>query len=95
MMKTALSSIMRAKYNTWNIYAHHGSGFDYIFVLKFISLLGKVDLLMKDGKFINIKLTWTLEKNSYSINFRDSLLMLPSTLRKLRILEASPLNIKI
>lgn len=80
-METAVKSIMRAKYNTWNIYVHHGSGFDYIFILKFISLLGDVDLLMKDGKFINIRLKWRYGK--YSINFRDSLLMLPSSLRKL------------
>lgn len=74
---------MRAKYNTWKIYVHHGSGFDYIFILKFITLLGEVDLLIKDGKFINIKLNWNKEDKKYSINFRDSLLMLPSSLRKL------------
>ena len=83
MMNTAFSSIMREKYNTWKIYAHHGSGFDYIFMLKFITMLGKVNLKMKEGKFFNIKLSWTSENSIYSINFRDSLLMLPSSLRKL------------
>jgi hypothetical protein len=83
MMNTAINSIMRAKYNKWNIYAHHGSKFDYIFILKFITLLGEVDLLMKDGKFINIKYTWISDGTGYYINFRDSLLMLPSSLRKL------------
>jgi len=38
---------------------------------------------MKDGKFINIKLSWSSEESNYSLNFRDSLLMLPSSLRKL------------
>ena len=57
MMNAAIKSIMKTKYNSWIIYAHHGSGFDYIFLLKFITLMGKVDLLMKDGKFINIKLS--------------------------------------
>lgn len=38
---------------------------------------------MKDGKFINVKLGWSKDNSNYSINFRDSLLMLPATLRKL------------
>ena len=66
-----------------NVYVHNGSSFDFIFIMKYITTLGKVDLIIKDGKFINIKLSWKNGERSYSINFRDSLLMLPSSLRKL------------
>lgn len=83
MMKTALSSIMKRKYDGWNIYVHYGSGFDYIFLLKYITLLGEVDPLIKDGSFINIKLSWSKYNSTYSLNFRDSFLILPSSLRKL------------
>ena len=60
MMNTALRSIMQPKYIGLNVYAHNGSKFDYTFIMKYITLLGKVDLLMKDGKFINIKLSHRL-----------------------------------
>lgn len=83
MLINALNSIIRPKYEGWNVYVHNGSGFDFIFLLKHVASLIKVDLIIKDGKFINIKLSWENGKRKYSINFRDSLLMLPSSLRKL------------
>lgn len=92
MIKSALSSIMKRKYIGWNVYIHNGSLFDCIFLLKYISEIGHVDLLMKDNKFINIKLSWGAYKDkkgktkyNYNINFRDSLLLLPASLRKLAI----------
>lgn len=57
MMEDALSSIMRRKYNGWNVYIHNGSLFDCIFLLKYITVMGHIDLLMKDNKIINIKLS--------------------------------------
>jgi hypothetical protein len=88
MMKSAIKSLMRFKYNGSNIYIHNGSSFDLIFLLRIITQMnGTVDPLIKDGKFINIKLSWgpILEngKPAYHINFRDSFLILPSSLRKL------------
>lgn len=92
MIKSALSSIMKRKYNGWNVYIHNGSLFDCIFLLKYISEIGHVDLLMKDNKFINIKLSWGIYKDkkgkvkyNYNINFKDSLLLLPASLRKLAV----------
>ena len=66
-----------------NVYCHNGSGFDYIFLMTYITGLGKVEPIIKDSKFINLKLKWVKDKTEYSINFRDSLLMLPASLRKL------------
>lgn len=55
MMNNALSSVMIRKYNgsreRRDIYSHNGSGFDYIFILKYITSLGDVEPLIKDGKF--------------------------------------------
>jgi hypothetical protein len=83
MMNNALASIMKRKYDGWKVYCHNGSGFDYVFLMSYITGLGEVDPIIKDSKFINIKLKWIKENTEYSINFRDSLLMLPSSLRKL------------
>jgi len=84
-MKAAIYSLMKRKYNGWNVYIHNGSLFDLIFLLKYITVMGKVDPIIKDSKFINLKLSWNSNdvKRSYSINFRDSMLLLPSSLRKL------------
>jgi hypothetical protein len=83
MMITAIKSIMRSKYDRWNVYIHNSSNFNIIFLLRIITVLGDIDPVIKDEKFINVKLGWTSGKTTYSINFRDSLLMLPSSLRKL------------
>jgi hypothetical protein len=88
MLIAAIKSLMRFKYSGQNVYVHNGSSFDYIFLLRIITQIGKVNPLIKDGKFINLELCWgkineKTNKHEYSINFRDSLLMLPSSLRKL------------
>jgi hypothetical protein len=92
MMKAAIGYLIKAKYSGWNIYIHNGSSFDLIFLLRIITQLNiKIEPLIKDGKFINIKLSWGryIDKKTnkvkfrYHINFRDSFLILPSSLRKL------------
>jgi hypothetical protein len=92
MMKAALGYLIKPKYSGWNIYIHNGSAFDLIFLMRVITQLTniKVEPLIKDGKFINIRLSWKLfidengkEKFRYHINIRDSFLILPSSLRKL------------
>jgi hypothetical protein len=90
MIIVALTSLMKIKYNGWNVYLHNGSLFDCIFLLRYMTEIGHVDLLKKDNKFINIKLSWGENKDKkgnvkFNINFRDSFLLLPSSLRKLSI----------
>jgi hypothetical protein len=58
MMKSAIKSLMRFKYNGWKVYVHNGSAFDYIFLMRIITQLGIVNPLIKDGKFINLELCW-------------------------------------
>lgn len=90
MIKEALISLMKKQYNGWNVYIHNGSLFDCIFLLRYITEIGHVHILKKDNKYINIKLSWGEYKDKkgnvkfkYNINFRDSFLLLPTSLRKL------------
>lgn len=86
MLKFAISSLLKRKYKGYKIYVHNLSNFDGIFLLKILSSINhiKVQPILKDGKIINLKLNYD-SINSYQINFRDSFLILPSSLSKLAI----------
>ena len=68
--------------NTITVYAHNLSGFDGIFLMKNILSLGKVTPLLNNGKLLSITLRLNIAgyKNK-TIIFRDSLLLLPHSLR--------------
>nr|YP_010691073.1 DNA polymerase [Phellinus igniarius]WBU93174.1 DNA polymerase [Phellinus igniarius] len=68
------------------IYIHNSSNFDLIFLLKHIANYPEVELepIIKDGKFINLKIRYGSNK-TYFINLKDSLLLLPVSLRKLAV----------
>jgi hypothetical protein len=84
MLTFAIASLLKRKYNGYKIYVHNLSNFDGIFILKILSSIENIKIfpIIKDNKMINIKLTYD-GINNYTISFRDSLLMLPSSLRKL------------
>jgi hypothetical protein len=86
MLTFAISSLLKRKYNGYKVYVHNLSNFDGIFILKILSSINhiKVHPILKDGKMINIKLSYD-NINAYQISFRDSYLILPSSLRKLAI----------
>ena len=68
--------------NTITVYAHNLSGFDGIFLMKNILELGKVTPLLNNGKIITITLKLNIPGNkNKTIVFRDSLLLLPHSLR--------------
>lgn len=84
MLKAAINSILRNKYNHYMVYAHNFSGFDGIFLLKILADLGHIEPLMRDGKIININLRFAINNNKQGLlKFRDSLLLLPNSLRDL------------
>lgn len=90
MIKSAITSIMKRKYNGGFVYIHNSSLFDSTFLVRILTEMGHINFLKKDNKYINIKLSWDKYKDkkgkenfNYSINFRDSLLLLPAPLRKL------------
>ena len=84
MIIHAINSIMKRKYNGYKVYVHNLSNFDGIFLLKILSVIDNIKIfpIIKDNKMINIKLSYE-GINNYTISFRDSLLMLPSSLNKL------------
>jgi len=93
MVKNALKFLMKRKYNRNIVYLHNFSYFDGIFLfgtlLKIIDNPTKnIKPLMRNGRIINLKVTFLTEtkKNkevNYSINFRDSYLLLTASLSKL------------
>jgi len=89
MIEAALKSIMKSKYDGYKIYFHNFSYFDGIFLIKHLSNLSKLNLkpIVKDGRFINFPFKFRSEKGGkiYTIYFRDSYLLLPSSLRKLAL----------
>lgn len=66
-----------------NIYIHNSSNFDLIFLLKHIANYPGIvlDPIIKDGKFINLKIRFGSNKE-FSIDLKDYFLLLPIYLRK-------------
>lgn len=82
MLKASILSLLIRKYHGYKVYLHNFSNFDGVFLLKQIAnLTSKVDIIMKDNKIISLKINYG--ENNYNITFRDSFLLLPSSLRKL------------
>ena len=80
MLVTAINSLLRKKYNQYKVYIHNFSNFDSIFMLKVLSSMKlSIRPLIRDGRMIELKISW----KKYSIYFRDSYLLLPSSLAKL------------
>lgn len=66
--------------NNITVYAHNFSRFDGIFLMKHLVGFGKVDPLLFNGKLISLKFKSVSGK---TITFKDSMLMLPLSLREL------------
>ena len=67
------------------VYAHNLSGFDGIFLLRHLVKIqgAKTEPLLHNGKLICIKFTYTDGNKTKVITFKDSLLLLPLSLRDL------------
>nr|YP_010170409.1 DNA polymerase type B [Phanerochaete carnosa]QRZ60391.1 DNA polymerase type B [Phanerochaete carnosa] len=88
MLTHALKTILTDdSYSDFIVYAHNFSKFDGIFVMRRSRVLlakelnFKVSIIKKESDFINISLS--SQSTGFKIIFRDSLLLLPSSLRKL------------
>ena len=84
LMKAVFNKLLSREFNQKSIYIHNSSEFDLIFMLKHLFDLPniKYDPVIKDGKFINLKVNFGPGLRYY-INFKDFLLLLPSSLQKL------------
>nr|YP_010146944.1 hypothetical protein K4014_mgp23 [Cyclocybe aegerita]QQP21453.1 hypothetical protein [Cyclocybe aegerita] len=80
MITRAMNDICIRKYKNYKVYLHNFFKFDGYFLVKYLSDIGFVDNpIINKGKIISLKFTY----NKYTITFRDSYLLLPSSLRNL------------
>lgn len=78
MLISAINSILISKYNKYIVILHNFSYFDGILIFKTLISLGiRHDLIQKEGRLIDTKIYFG---NKCEISFRDSYLMLPSSL---------------
>ena len=91
MLKSAIQSIMTRKYNGYRVYIHNFSYFDSIFLIKILSdLTDEIKPIIRDNKIIDLKFKFKVDKTDsnninrkYTLYFRDSYLLIPSSLRNL------------
>ena len=92
MMQNFLIQFLTKKYHGFKFYAHNLSSFDGVFILNNLVQLSekikiKVEPLFRDRKLISIKVRygWRYDQSKfrYHLEFRDSLLILLSSLKKL------------
>ena len=89
MLKSAIQFIMIPRYNNYKVYIQNFSFFDGVFLLKILSELTTINIkpIIRDGRIIDLKFSFYLYDNKNMINlyFRDSYLLLPSSLDKLAV----------
>lgn len=81
MLRASIRFLMKRKYHNYRVFLHNFSKFDAVFLLTVITdLSDKVKSVIRDGQFIALRINFA---NKYNLFFRDSLLLLPSSLRSL------------
>ena len=81
MLKTAIKTLFLRKFHNHKVFIHNLSNFDGVFIFKLLlEISSDVKFIINDGKFVNITVKFD---NKYNLQFRDSYLMLPSSLKKL------------
>jgi|SRR5688572_3777733 len=69
------------EYNNYSVYFHNFAKFDSYFLLKYLIELGNVDPIIHKDKLIS--LNFMNQENNLKLNFKDSYLLLPSSLKNL------------
>jgi hypothetical protein len=82
MMLTCLKSLLIRKYDGFKIYAHNLAKFDIIFLFKYLLKLATIKPIIHSGKIISVTVNYG-ENGGYQIEFKDSLLLLLSSLDSL------------
>jgi hypothetical protein len=81
MLRSSIQYLMKRKYHNHKVYLHNFSKFDAVFLLTVMSdLSDKVKPVMRNGQFIDLTFKFA---NKYNLYFRDSILLLPGSLRSL------------
>jgi len=76
-----MKDICRNKYKGFRNYLHNFAKFDGYYLLNFLALIGKTTPVIPKGSIITTK--FVMNNSKYEETFKDSFLMLPSSLRKL------------
>jgi len=79
MINKVIEDICIRKYRNYKIYFHNFSKFDGYFLIRYLSKIGTCDSIIHKGRIISVKFNY----NDINITFKDSYLLLPSSLRKL------------
>jgi len=82
MMLNCLKSILIRKYKGYSVYAHNLAKFDIIFLLKYLVKVGNINPIIHNGKIISLIINYG-ENGQYKIEFKDSLLLLLTSLKSL------------
>jgi hypothetical protein len=82
MVLTCLKSIFIRKYNGYKIYVHNLAKFDIIFIFKYLIKIATIKPVIHKGRIITVTVNYG-ENNEYQMGFRDSMLILPKSLRDL------------
>lgn len=91
MLKASLQFILKRKYNEYKVYLHNFSYFDGIFLMRIISdlvLSNNIKPVIRDNRIINLRVEFLPEntkneQRKYYVEFRDSYLLLTTSLEKL------------
>jgi hypothetical protein len=73
---------MQRKYHNWNVYIHNMAKLDMIFLLNFLIKLGDIQPIFHKGRWIAVNFNFGKD-NQYKLRFKDSYLMLISSLMNL------------
>lgn len=82
MMEACFKKLFVRKYNFYQVYVHNLTKFDIVFLLKYLIKFTSVRPLIHRGRIIQITAHFG-EKNKYYVTFKDSYLILLSSLDKL------------
>lgn len=81
MLRASILYLFKRKYHNHKIYLHNFSRFDSVFLLNVITdISNSVKPIIRDNNIINLRVDFA---EKYSLYFRDSLLLLPGSLRSL------------
>jgi hypothetical protein len=80
LVENSIIHLLRRKYNNYKVYIHNFSNFDSIFMMKVLSNMNlEIYPIIREGRIIDLK----IKRGLYTIHFRDSYLLLPSSLARL------------
>ena len=87
MLKAAIRFVMKPKFHNHKVYLHNFSFFDGIFLLRILSELTNITIkpIIRDGRIIDLNFRFGISTHIFNLYFRDSYLLLPSSLSKLAI----------